>query len=450
MNQWEDFMKRCLFLSVILLLSVLTSCSKDGTSAPPTSNSGSKGKVFFKIDKENAPENVVSITASLSRQGFETITSSLNLVSDSTADIMIDDIPIGLWELKVVAKDANNVIVYSGETEVTIVENMMVQVNLTLVPTSTGTGSIYILVNWGVPETPWVDFAGNPILSKFNNGYDSKGISHPVILYENGSYKMWYNGMSEEGGSFTFYATSADGINWERRSNTPVFLPSDGNGWDNKAVYTRSIIKENGTYKLFYAGYSSTTNRWQIGMASSPDGINWTRYQNNPIIASSFNPWEYNLGLGDIVKANNQYYLYYTGRAIYTNEDKIGLATSTDGTNWIRYSQNPILSKTNTWEEFGVNSASVIFDKDVFKMVYMNTNADGMSFGFATSRDGKNWSKSVSNPFFGCPKTSNGWASSYAAYPCFRKIENEYRIYYSGASVFDQRYGKIGFVRKLN
>lgn len=442
-------MKKCLILLVFSFSFMFINCSKDSTTSPPLSNSQSTGKVFFKIDKENAPENVVSITASLTRQGFETIVGSLNLVSDSTADITIADIPIGVWRLKVEARDVNNLVVYSGETEVTIMENMVVQVNLTLVPTSTGTGSIYILVNWGVPATTWVDFAGNPVLSKFNNNYDSKGISHPVILYENEQYKMWYNGMSEDGGSFTFYAVSVDGINWERQSNAPVFMPSNGNGWDNKAVYTRSVIKENDTYKLFYAGYSTTINRWQIGMATSIDGINWTRYQNNPIIASNSNSWEYNLGLGDVVKANNQYYLYYAGRRMNTNEDKIGLATSIDGINWTRYSQNPILSKTYSWEESGVNSASVIVDQNIFKMVYMNTNADGMSFGFATSVDGKNWNKSISNPFFGGPITSNGWAKAYASYPCFRKIENEYRIYYSGASIFDQRYGKIGFVRRL-
>lgn len=154
-------MKKC---SVLFLFSFMfMSCSKDGTTAPPASNSQASGKVFFKIDKENAPANVVSITAALSRQGFETIIGSLNLISDSTADIVIGDIPIGVWGLKVEARDANNLVVYSGETEVTVIEKMIVQVNLTLVPTSTGKGSIYILVNWGTSPLKWNNQTGNTL-----------------------------------------------------------------------------------------------------------------------------------------------------------------------------------------------------------------------------------------------------------------------------------------------
>ena len=45
------------------------------------------GKIQLKIDKENAPADVILIEVILSREGYDNITGTLNLISDSTADI---------------------------------------------------------------------------------------------------------------------------------------------------------------------------------------------------------------------------------------------------------------------------------------------------------------------------------------------------------------------------
>ena len=61
-------------------------------------------------------------------------------------------------------------------------------------------------------------------------------------------------------------------------------------------------------------------------------------------------------------------------------------------------------------------------------MVAYQNNA----FGMATSGDGKNWTKLSYNPIFKAQNTHRDWAISDIAYPCFIKVDNEYRIYYSG------------------
>ena len=126
-------------------------------------------------------------------------------------------------------------------------------------------------------------------------------------------------------------------------------------------------------------------------------------------------------------------------------EYKIGVAISTDGINFTKYSGNPILTNDKPWELNGILDGSVIMDNGTLKMVYMNSNASG--FGFATSSDGLNWVKDNNNPFFTINNTANNWADDDIAYPSLVKTNNEYRIYYCGIGDNSIIY-KIGMMRK--
>jgi predicted GH43/DUF377 family glycosyl hydrolase len=439
-------MKKVFILSSLFLVLIIIGCSSDPVGLDTTKDSG---KILLKVDKQNAPESVVFVKAYLTRENHQPITGTLNLQSDSTADILLDNIDAGEWHLKVDAEDDSGLVLYTGETAVQIFAGFTSQVYLTLNPTGSGTGSVYISVNWGVPSNhSWIDYLLNPVLTKLNNFYDQNGISHPVILYDNGIFKMWFNTMAGDGRSYTFYATSPDGKIWTRYNNNPVLQPGSANEWDNGGTTATCVVKIDNIYKLYYTGYSSYTNRYNIGLATSLDGINWTKNV-NPVLTGTTNSWDYQISSGDVVHVQNVYYLFYHTSSYGYGEYKICVATSADGVNFSKYSNNPIIVQTQPWEESGIARPSVIYDESKFKMVYMNTSGSDMSLGMATSTDGFNWTKTESNPIFGCPMTSNAWASAYVAYPCFRKIGNEYRIYYSGSNIFNQQYGKIGFVSKF-
>ncbi len=68
-----------LFLISLLLLS----CNYQSNPIETKIN----GKLLLKIDRANAPSSVTLVTATLSREGFSNISTTLNLQSDSTADI---------------------------------------------------------------------------------------------------------------------------------------------------------------------------------------------------------------------------------------------------------------------------------------------------------------------------------------------------------------------------
>lgn len=438
-------MKKIFILPCLVIVFLFISCLSDPVGSD---NIKDTGKILLKIDKQNAPTSVVYVKAYLTRNNYDPVIGILNLQSDSTADILLNNIAAGEWHLKVDAEDDSGLVLYTGETEVQIFAGFTSQVYLTLNPTGSGTGSIYISVNWGVTVNQgWIDFSGNPVITKLNDFYDEKGISHPVILYDSGLYKMWFNTMAADEKHYISYATSSDGKNWTRYNNNPVLQPGYGNAWDNGGTTPVSVVKVDNLYKMYYIGCSIFTDRSSIGLATSEDGINWTKNP-NPVLNGNINSWDYSISDCDVVINQNTFYLFYSARDYYSDQYKTGLATSNDGISFNKYNSNPILVQTQTWEEMSVFRPSVIYDENQFKMVYMNRHGDGMSFGMATSTDGKNWTKNTSNPFFGCQSTSNLWASAYVAYPCFRKIGNEYRIYYSGANIFNQQYGKIGFVSK--
>ena len=144
-------MKKLFYFFVIILSLLIIQCSNE----IPTTNDPINlelGKVSLSVDKENAPDEVVLVEAFLSREGHDTLYGNLNLVSSTSADILFEDVAAGEWHLKVDAKDSSGVVLYTGETNINILAGVLTQVNLTLVATGQGTGSIYILVNWGTPS----------------------------------------------------------------------------------------------------------------------------------------------------------------------------------------------------------------------------------------------------------------------------------------------------------
>lgn len=179
-----------------------------------------------------------------------------------------------------------------------------------------------------------------------------------------------------------------------------------------------------------------------IGLATSADGINWEKHSSPILQASAY--WEYQLVASSVIKFNGSYYLYYTGRNMPYYA--VGVAVSSDGINFMKYSGNPVLTNTQQWESNGVLDANVINENSTLKMVFMNSDASG--FGLASSSDGLNWIKANDNPFFTNLQTSDDWAVGKIAYPYWLKLPNETRIYYSGITNYSDNH-RIGVMRKF-
>ena len=159
---------------------------------------------------------------------------------------------------------------------------------------------------------------------------------------------MWYSGQmapyTNEGKSYIGYAQSVDGINWER-FDAPVLVPDQD--WELKAIMCPHVIYDetDKIYKMWYSG-GGNHEPDAIGYAWSKDGMNWKKYEGNPIFSSDVNiDWERNKTAAcHVLKWDGWYYMFYIG-FIHVDRAAIGLARSKDGiTGWERYSQNPIIA----------------------------------------------------------------------------------------------------------
>ena len=152
-------MKHIIFFSSVILIFSVLSCSQEEPTSPTQTNH-EIGKLFLMIDKENAPSDVMEVIAVLSREGFDTLADSMNLLSGSSAEILFEDIHAGTWHLKVDAVDSLDVVLYTGATEVLITAGFTTQVSLVLEPTGAGTGNVYIFVTWGQYQAIGTTFLG--------------------------------------------------------------------------------------------------------------------------------------------------------------------------------------------------------------------------------------------------------------------------------------------------
>ena len=124
--------------------------------------------------------------------------------------------------------------------------------------------------------------------------------------------------------------------------NNPVFTGTGGDAWDQHIRERGYIIKEDSIYHMWYSGLRYTGDTvLHLGYATSPDGINWTRYAGNPLLKTD---WVEDM---TVIKKDSTYYMFAEGW-----HDVAHLLTSTDKIHWteqgnidIRYTNGKLLSK---------------------------------------------------------------------------------------------------------
>lgn len=243
----------------------------------------------------------------------------------------------------------------------------------------------------------WNKYAGNPVLDvDYSGGWDSLGVETISVLIDsaapaNERYKMWYAGQYFNSYRYDIgYAYSPDGINWTKH-NAPVLSVGNTSEWDNGFIEGPSVIKDGNTYKMWYCGYdaipdaSGTDGKANVGYATSPDGINWTKYAGNPILVTGINTWD-SIYVQDphVIKENGEYHMWYGGGSNGTYYDQqVGYATSLDGITWTKFPLNPVLTRGNNgdWDQILSSFPSVINDGGTYKMWYTGRDVDPLPVG---------------------------------------------------------------------
>jgi len=188
-------------------------------------------------------------------------------------------------------------------------------------------------------------------------------INRPVVVKREDGYHMWYTGQARSH-SWIGYATSTDGRTWKRMSEKPVLSPEKP--WEKVALMCPHVMwdAQKKRFRMWYSG-GEQYEPDAIGYATSPDGLNWTKWEANPVFKPDpNNPWEQHKVAGcQVVKHGGWYLMFYIGYRD-TDHAQIGLARSKDGlTGWERHLANPIVRPgKNQWDHDACYKPYAIFD----------------------------------------------------------------------------------------
>ena len=132
----------------------------------------------------------------------------------------------------------------------------------------------------------------------------------PIIIGNSPAYTMYYQGTNSKDQWTTGMATSNDGIHWTRTGSASI--PAGSSGWDAYSHSATSVMSIHGQYLMTYMGHATKNGPWQIAFATSTDGVNWNPYLQNPVVTYGAGPWDaggVNYPMAVIV--GDQYYVYY-------------------------------------------------------------------------------------------------------------------------------------------
>lgn len=244
-------------------------------------------------------------------------------------------------------------------------------------------------------------------------------------------YRLWYVGTNASGVSRIGLAVSPDGVTWTRvvgsGTGGSVFEAGPAGRFDSSGVTYFSVMRDGDLFKMWYSGYGSalgTSMTEGIGLATSPDGINWTRVV-GPLAggallraseeAGSFDQHESYVPfvIKDVVTTQSPcvgiaegqtcYRMWYEG-AITTGGYKfrIGYAVSPDGVNWTRVpgnaGNNAVLANgsASEFDSSSVGIAQVNKEGALYRMWYEAKDfGNRFRIGHVVSLDGIVWQRPI-------------------------------------------------------
>jgi predicted GH43/DUF377 family glycosyl hydrolase len=175
-------------------------------------------------------------------------------------------------------------------------------------------------------------------------------------------------------------------------------------GGDLGTCFDVALLQEDGRCRMWF----SWRPKESVALVESQDGVQWS----TPEIALAPNPdtgWEGRINRPAVLRRAGVYHMWYTGQS--PTQSWLGYATSPDGRTWTRRSARPVLSPERPWEGVAVMCPHVLWDEKTnqYRMWYSGGQQhEPNAIGYATSNDGINWTKYGGSPIFAADR-GNPW-----------------------------------------
>jgi predicted GH43/DUF377 family glycosyl hydrolase len=224
----------------------------------------------------------------------------------------------------------------------------------------------------------------------------------------------------------------------------PVLSIGKLGDWDSIHATFASVTRDNNSYRMYYSG-KGTSGLTQIGLAYSHDGLSWTKYEYNPILkVGKKGCWDSLEVYCPIVwKDAESWKMIFTGCDAYQSQHfQVGMASSDNGIDWIKSMNNPIFNSHNSWTrnswgQYETEAWGLFFDGKKYNLLYNPVNRRPRQIGIAKSDDLIIW-KDYPEPLL--PSQGFPWDIGYMKY-CAHIFKLKHSLYFLSA-VSDMTYMK--------
>lgn len=310
----------------------------------------------------------------------------------------------------------------------------------------------------------WIRDKNNPVLPPRHEKdvFDSTRCMNPWVRRSGDSYRVYYAGGNNQGRHTIGVATASvdDVTQWKRQG--PLFRNGPAGSFDAAWCVLPHVVKRNDNrWHLYYTGNAGRGSGLSafpgIGLATSSDGVHWTRHGQAPVLApggQAGDPDAVGVAGGSVLKVTQpdgtqHWRFYYTGcpttgdRHDLNQQKVICLAVSEDGITWKKQGAVLLRNPNRSYEDIGVAGPVVHQEQDgSFRMWY---SAIGSRWGYysicyAESADGIHWRRGRNDgDNLQLTPTGTGWEKQMVAYPSVIREGNRLRLFYCGNG-----YGRTG------
>ncbi len=287
-------------------------------------------------------------------------------------------------------------------------------------------------------QTTWTKWPANPVFSGFNGNSDNPVVVRyalePNVVYDwpTGVYRMWYTSLTFGGQGLAINgALSLNGIDWFVQNDGPALDVAESQRVFDVTVRNPRVVSMGSSFAMYYMGTDSS-GKGSIGLATSQDGIHFTRHGAYPVLSGgSAESWDSGgAGFEDVRKEDSTYYIWYSGGNSTTSG--LGLARSTDGVEWVKDPANPILIPTLASEQPYVLAPSVVKVGGLYYMFYLAGPYASRSVYVAYSTDKVHWTKASNGPIL--TGGSQSWETGTLGNISVIYLAGEFRMWYSALS----------------
>ena len=285
------------------------------------------------------------------------------------------------------------------------------------------------------PET------GGAVLDTGASGaFDADWATCPSVIHDGKQYRMYYSACYDanmpRGG--IGLATSADGRHWQRSADDqPILEPGHREGWDGGQVLGPEIHYDGKLFRLWYTGmptkrHSSGIGYYQIGLATSEDGIHFQRENGGlPVLACgpSGAADEVQVATPSIVRENGRFRMWYAAWSP-SHGHTICTATSSDGISWQRENEGRPIAGLKPPGAYG---HAVCRTGDGWLLLYMAVSAAPGLYA-ARSADGLNWTPLNEGKPVLTPGDAGSFDDQHVGHPFLLEREDRIQLWYTGYS----------------